>query len=56
MSIATIIIIGITAGIHVIGLGLFFIWMAAGSPMSVVQFRKWLKKQFLPFRKRPSHP
>lgn len=54
MSTATVIIIVITAGIHVIGLGVFFVWMAAGSPMSVEKFKDWLNEQHLPFRKR--HP
>jgi hypothetical protein len=46
MSIETIIIISITAGVHVIGLALLFFWMAIGSPMSIVKFKERLKQQF----------
>lgn len=52
MSTTTIIIIGITAGIHVIGLGLLLLWMAAGFPMSKDKLKLWLDEQHLPFVKR----
>jgi flagellar basal body-associated protein FliL len=52
MPSSTIIIIVITAAIHVIGLGVFFVWMAAGSPMSMEKFESWLNRQHLPFWKR----
>lgn len=47
MSIDTIIIVSITAGIHIVGFGVFLLWMAAGSPMSIAEFSDWLKKRFL---------
>jgi hypothetical protein len=53
MSFGTIIILSITAGVHVIGLALFFFWMAIGSPMSVAKFKDRLKQQFVPRRGRP---
>jgi hypothetical protein len=48
MSIGTIIILSITAGVHVIGLALFFFWVAIGSPMSIAKFKDKLKQQFVP--------
>lgn len=48
MSTTTLIIVCITAGVHIVGLGVFFAWMAAGYPMSKAQLQKVLQRWRLP--------
>jgi L-asparagine transporter-like permease len=49
MDLSTLIPIVITVIIHVIGIGIFLVWFAAGRPMSKQQFQRWWKDvQFLP--------
>jgi hypothetical protein len=49
MDVATLLIIAATVVIHLIGIGLFLVWFAAGRPMSVEALRRWWKEvEFLP--------
>ena len=43
MDLGTLIPIVITVIIHVIGIGIFLVWFAAGRPMSKQQFDLWWK-------------
>jgi hypothetical protein len=47
----TFVIIATTVVIHLIGIGLFIVWLAAGKPMSVQALKTWWKNvHFLPGR------
>ena len=49
MSIESMVIIGFTAAIHLVGIGAFIAWMAAGYPMSLDQLKaKWKQTRILP--------
>lgn len=51
MDIETVLIIAFTVVIHLIGIGLFVVWLAAGKPMSVQEVKDRLKRvRFLPKR------
>ena len=43
MDLGTLIPIVITAVIHLIGIGAFLIWFAAGRPISKQQLQRWWK-------------
>lgn len=45
MSTSAIVLLILTGGIHLIGIGLFLLWMAAGHPLSREQFREWIQAQ-----------
>jgi flagellar basal body-associated protein FliL len=49
MSNETIVILIITGGVHLLGIGIFIMWMMSGYPLSLEDFRKNVKKvHFLP--------
>ena len=49
MDLGTLIPIVITVVIHLIGIGIFLVWFAAGRPMSRRQLQRWWKDvHFLP--------
>jgi hypothetical protein len=49
VSTEALVLLLITGGIHAMGIGAFLLWMAAGHPTSLVEFKLWFKKQrFLP--------
>ena len=49
MSNETILILIVTGGVHLLGIGTFILWMMSGYPLSLEQFRKNAKKvQILP--------
>jgi flagellar basal body-associated protein FliL len=49
MSTETILILIITGGVHLLGIGIFILWMMSGYPLSFEAFRKNVKKvHFLP--------
>jgi L-asparagine transporter-like permease len=49
MDLPTFLIIATTVVIHLIGIGLFIVYLAAGKPTSVQQLKAWWKNvRFLP--------
>jgi hypothetical protein len=51
MNPETFLLIAATVVIHLIGIGLFLVWMAAGQPMSMHELKTWWKKlRILPGR------
>ena len=49
MELGTIIAIVITVVVHLIGIGGFLVWFAAGFPLSIEQFQRWWNDvHFLP--------
>jgi L-asparagine transporter-like permease len=49
MDLQTFLMIAVTVVIHLIGIGLFIVWLAAGKPMSAQELKAWWKKvRFLP--------
>jgi hypothetical protein len=52
MDLETFLIIAATVVIHLIGIGLFLVWMAAGQPMSMQELKTWWEKlHILPGRR-----